>query len=277
MTLEESIRQQQQIISNMQRTCDLFAQQLKAVSLAVEPYRIVQERLAFSLDRMAQSVAAVTRSYGTSFENVNAFMLRFQRDIASVTGIESASLFSQMSAAIQQFSICTEQTDSPIPFSSELAADVSSAVAAAQPYLPPKQQKECEEVLLPPLTAPKAKRFSAESMVRLIEFLLSLIVFICSQLPDPQLERIIAQNDHLIAIEEEHLELQRRQADALDALKDIAEDLTGAVERLCEQLEAQAQQPEILADKAEGVNHSEILPNQGRDAGGLEQEANAKN
>lgn len=105
---------------------------------------------------------------------------------------------------------------------------------------------------------------------------MALIPFLFSLLPDPQLEQIIEQNDRLIAIEEERLESEHRQAETLDDLKDIAEALLDAVERLGEQVQTQAEQMDILTDEVEGMNHSVILPSQSGQTHRLEQESDTK-
>lgn len=277
LTLEEYFRLQQKILESMQRSYTFPEKQLKAMTQSIEPYQTVRERLSSAISNMAEPYPFIVHKRLEALNGLNSFLASYQSNIATVSSQASHIWCNQMSASVLQFSDYLKQACSPsVSLSFELANSISSAIAAAQPYLPPKQREECEEVLLPALKEPEKKPFSAESLFRLIEFLMALIPFLFSLLPDPQLEQIIEQNDRLIAIEEERLESEHRQAETLDDLKDIAEALLDAAERLGEQVQTQAEQMDVLADEVEGMNHSVILPGQSGQTHRLEQEPDTK-
>lgn len=143
--------------------------------------------------------------------------------------------------------------------SNELADSISSALTNSCQFLDTEQQEERDEIMFVQQEISSAKFLSIENIFHLIEILLMALTLVLSQMPDPQQEKIVEQNSHVISIEEDRLDLERQRTEKLE---EIAEALMYTINGLAEQVQTQSDEIDDLRELVDDMDDPDVPESQ---------------
>lgn len=179
--------------------------------------RIASDSMSLSLD-----VALPTVNYQTDF---------LKRLLGSCMSLPLSDLKEAVASMFEQI---IDQATLDFSLQDSLVDLITHAIEVSIPYIPKQQQPEYQDELILKLSEHTSKRFTPSDLLGLFNLLISVLAIVLTLMPDPQLDKIAAQNERLIEVEEERLNLERERADQFD---DVVQALTDAIIPLYNQIE----------------------------------------
>lgn len=148
----------------------------------------------------------------------------------------------------------------PIDLMAKLSDEIRVIQTEMEPDIPPNNNPLISKKKpVKSLNKQSAISIDLSTIIMIISLLLDLYLAIAAAIPDSQLNRIIEQNNELIAIEKEQLRLEQQQTEDIE---EITNSLIDAIYFLNEQIDMPPQQPEILGNQTESINDPYIMQSQ---------------
>ena len=261
---------------------DEFFELSEAARKAMEPFRDLSLQKEFGLQALAASAAL-------NFPKIDIpkdTLLPLSESMAEMTSAFKQALTAEMRSSLFSDTVQTaleayrkqlkyfELLEPSLPYihAAAAAALSDSLVRVAdyyRPYMTDDQIDELEETI-PELASPETRkekpRLSKEQILRLISFLLSLVSFIKSCLPDPQLGEIAdnqiaqieqdsAQHEEEIAILAEMSAASQEMNDLLQRIADSLEDADTAADLIAQDPGDFTQPDNDLGELTDPVGH----------------------
>ena len=179
-----------------------------------------------------------------------------------------------ITASISSFAEQTCQIpEGYIRLSQELVDRLNEMVEQSGDWISLELTEEEEHPLSPAPIQKVTPLVTFDRAVALLGLLLSLLSFVVTQLPNPQLDEQIEQNERLITIQEEQLESERQRT---EQLQELAQDLSGIIVELHNEIQAQSQQIEALREQLQDAGDLPEPPAHSDEPSGLDQDADAQ-
>lgn len=246
MTLQESIQMQNRLANTLNSVISVMN------SPAINTGGLFFE----SANRLIQSFSSAYTSF-SNLASVIDSLSQVQQNIAYLyskvdyTGIEMAL---NVVGQIQNSLIDSASILGNLPYRS-LLNSLSDTLEQVEPYLPPEEKEHCETIIKPQLENNSRTHLMLSDALSILSILLSIIFFILGSMPDDQAERIIQQQNKIIANQEAEIVQLRKEDQALlntlDSLSDSINLLTNEIELLQDKLEDSDSLPD---------NHSQTDP-----------------
>ncbi|MCI8916233.1 MAG: hypothetical protein HFF26_06160 [Oscillospiraceae bacterium] len=207
------------------------------------------------LSSTLQSLASACTAY-SSFSPAVEAISQLQEKILWLSDIN----YSGVETTLRSFIHAQDHLLNTVVFSSNTACQtlmnsLSMVLEQVEPYLPPEEKEQCESVIKPQITAKPCKRLTLSDALSILSILLSILFFVLGSMPDDQAERIIQQQNKIIANQEAEIVQLRKEdqvlLDTLDSLSDSINLLTDEIELLRDELEDLSDLPD---------NHSQADP-----------------
>lgn len=234
MTLQETIQMQ----AGMIKTLELFA---KAANPIVFAAVSASQSAAGSLPLIASAASSLPkmqRSIVQSYASIN-----FDGIGAAMATLNRTQCDSSSDASLFEDSLSQSMLDSLV-----------AALNQAEPYLPPEEKEQCETVIKPRLERRSRTRLTLGDALTILNLLLTIFFFVLGTMPDDQAERIIQQQNKIIANQEAEI-TQLREDD--QALLDTLESLSNNINLLAEKIELRQHELGDINDLADGPNQAE--------------------
>lgn len=238
MKLEDTLEQYKKLHCSISQASEL-THQLDAIRASLlTPQKFLafppSSQILNAVNHLNKSTMALTSlraqtSFSTVINEATSNLTVFTQSTDKLNSVFSAQ---------SQTLLCTAAFSLGVKRYNAIIQAFSKAVTASEPYIPPEEVHQVENVI--PAVQQKKHRLSISDVLALISILVTIYTSIISSRPNDQLDRIITQNDIIISQQEELIPLKQEDLKLMEVLNTLCDSinlLTDEVELLQEELE----------------------------------------